>query len=83
MELQQLKLGDKVKLQLIQPQFKCSGRDEVTCFYRGKIIAKLEDSLLIEFKYNKEIKKELYYISGSLYEGFFSEELKDIKIIIK
>ncbi len=81
MVLKQLKLGDKVKLQLIQPMIKCSGRDNITCFYRGRIIEKLEDSLLIEFKYNREIKRELYYISGPLSYGFYLQEIKDIKII--
>lgn len=81
MDLQQLKSGDKVKLQLIQPQFKCSGREEITCFYRGKVIEKLDDCILISFKYKKEKIQSLYYISGSLSPGFFEEEIKDIKII--
>lgn len=81
MVLQQLKSGDKVKLQLIQPQFKCSGRDDVTCRYRGKVLEVLDDSYLIEFKYNKILRRELYYISGNLINGFLDEELNDIKII--
>lgn len=81
MVLQQLKSGDKVKLQLIQPNFKCSGRDDVTCRYRGRVVDVLDDSILIEFKYNKNLIRELYYFSGSLGVGFFNEELRDIKII--
>lgn len=81
MVLQQLKSGDKIKLQLIQPQFKCSGRDDVTCRYRGKVLEVLDDSYLIEFKYNKNLRRELYYISGNLINGFLDEELNDIKII--
>ena len=79
MELQQLKLGDKVKLQLIQPQFKCSGRSNVTCFYRGKVTGYFDDnSIFIEFKY-KGIKQNTIY--SLKFEKFLDKEFKDIKII--
>lgn len=78
MELQQLKLGDKVKLQLIQPQFKCSSREEISCFYRGKvIIIPPFNSVMIEFKYKGEIIREWYQENL----GFRRKDINDIKII--
>ncbi len=66
----------KVKLELKQPQFKCSGRDNVTCYYRGKIVKETKTSYLIEFKYKGNTLIELY----DKVEGFNDPELKDIKI---
>lgn len=80
MGLQQLKSGDKVRLQLIQPQFKCSGRDDVTCKYRGKIINNVGHFLVVEFKYKGERVTEKYYLPEKGVEGFTKEELQDIKI---
>lgn len=40
----------KVKLKLVQPQIKCSGRDDVTCIYRGKVIKETNNKLFIEIK---------------------------------
>jgi hypothetical protein len=79
MELQQLKLGDKVKLQLIQPQFKCSGREEVTCFYKGKIIDETIDKFKIEFKYKGKLVSDWYHIPLN---GFLhNKQWIDIKIV--
>lgn len=77
--LQQLKLGDKVKLKLEQPKIKCSGRSEVNCFYRGKIIETYENSynVVISFKYKGKLLEKTY----NKFSGFEEEELKDIKII--
>lgn len=78
MELQQLKLGDKVKLKLIQPQFKCSGREETTCFYRGEIVIIPQfNSVMIEFKYKGKIIREWYQENL----GFRRKDINDIKII--
>ena len=66
----------KVKMVLKQPPIKCSGRDDVTCYYRGKIIDESDVDYLIEFKHNGEVKKELYHKS----HGFYNVELSDIKI---
>ena len=60
MEVQQLKLDSKVKLKLIQPQFKCSGRDDVSCNYKGKVIALKGKLVCIEFKYRKELIQAWY-----------------------
>lgn len=82
MEKSQLTLGSKVKLKLVQPNIKCSGRDDVTCYYRGKIIETLEDSVFIEFKYKGRLERELYYSNLSdLGIGFYKEEFRDIKIV--
>lgn len=40
----------KVKLKLIQPQIKCSGREDVTCIYRGKVVQETYNELYIEIK---------------------------------
>ena len=66
----------KIKLELRQPQFKCSGRDDVTCNYRGKILEEHDDWYLIQFKYNGELLNEKYDKVG----GFNNPELKDIKL---
>lgn len=81
MELAQLQLGSKVKLQLIQPYIKCSDRDTITCYYGGKIIGRSFHFIVIEFKYNKNIIQEKYYFPLNGKEGFLKEELQDIKII--
>lgn len=82
MEKSQLTLGSKVKLKLVQPNIKCAGRDDVTCYYRGKIIEILEDSVFIEFKYKGRLERELYYSSLSdLGIGFYKEDFRDIKIV--
>lgn len=76
--LQQLSLGVKIKLKLVQPKIKCSGRDDVTCFYRGKIVEELPDVWVVQFKsYNQTIKaifdKKTYIC--------LTENYQDLKII--
>lgn len=66
----------KVKLELKQPQFICSGRDPVSCYYKGTIMREEEGKQLIHFKYRGEWIQEWYY-NG---EGFLTEDIKDIKI---
>ncbi len=71
----------KVKLKLIQPEFKCSGRKDITCYYRGEIINENYGWYLIKFKYKGELIKQWYrYIND---EGFEKEELHNIKLITK
>ncbi len=50
MDLSQLKLGDKVKLELKQPTIKCAGRKNVICHYRAKLMEITEDNLIFEIK---------------------------------
>lgn len=50
MGLQQLKLGDKVKLELKQPPIKCVGRKDVVCHYRGKVVEIHKDGWDIKIK---------------------------------
>ena len=65
MDLQQLKLGSKVKLKLIQPSIKCSGRDDVAFQTRGKIIDLSEDYIKIEFKSKGELISVLFDKKGN------------------
>lgn len=69
-------MGTKVKLELKQPQFKCSGRDDVTCYYRGEILEEESDSYLIKFKYKGEWLTEWYDKEN----GFDNYLLDNIKI---
>lgn len=50
MDLSQLKLGDKIKLELKQPTIKCAGRKNVICHYRAKLVEILENDLVFEIK---------------------------------
>lgn len=75
--LQQLRFGDKVKLQLIQPKIKCSGRNEVKCFYKGKVVDEKQFNIKIEFKYKGEIIEHWYNV---ITDSFSEDYLKDIKI---
>lgn len=64
-------------MQLIQPQFKCAGRNDTVCFYRGKVSSVADKGLVIEFNYKKEKIYSFYYFES----GFLIPELKDIKIV--
>lgn len=79
MERLQLKLGDKVKMKLVQPAIKCSGRDDVTCHYRGTIIGvDLKDRFVqIEFKKYGESVNDIFDLQlGS----FVHHDYKDIQV---
>jgi hypothetical protein len=80
MEQQQLTLGSKVKLKLVQPRFICSGRDAVSCTYKGTIVQMWEKLICIEFKYRKELIKAWYHLGEKSF--VVNEELKDIKLIV-
>lgn len=69
-------MSQKVKLVLKQPQFKCSGREDVTCHYRGKILEEHDEWYLIQIKYNGVVMNEKY----DKVNGFENPEIKDIKI---
>lgn len=80
MEQQQLILGSKVKLKLIQPHFICSGRDAVSCNYKGVITYIGNKLVLIKFKYRGELIEAWYHLGEKSF--VINEELKDIKLII-
>lgn len=74
-----MKVGDKVKLDLIQPEIICEGRKRVSCTFRGKITGISLDCKIIsiKFKYqNKEVEK-FYDIETN---EFLDQTLKDIKL---
>jgi hypothetical protein len=57
MENQLPKFIRKVKLKIVQPHIKCSGRDSISCYYRGKVIRETEHIMDIIIKvYNEETK---------------------------
>lgn len=76
MELQQLKLGDKVKLELVQPQIKCSGRDDVSFVTRGKVKGFDGNRTIIKFKSKGQLVEVefLAFLNHCYTEGF--EDLK-------
>lgn len=62
----------KVKFKLVQPAIKCSGRDDVTCYYRGRIIEddRFGMSVLIK-QHGQEVL--IYYskeVQAVITEGF-------------
>lgn len=67
----------KCKLQLIQPQIMCFGRDRVTSYYRGLIESETEGYYVISFKYKGKLIKTIYMKDS----GFKQPELRDIKLI--
>lgn len=72
----------KCKLKLEQPRIMCSGREPVTCYYRGTIIAEIKDKYLpgywIDFKYKGDLIRRFYDIKSN---KFLEEELKDIILV--
>ena len=78
MALRQLKLGNKVKLSLIQPQIKCSGRDDVTCFYRGKVVEVNPNDWVIEIKRHSEIIRVKF---DNKYGFCLTDEFEDLQIV--
>lgn len=81
MERQQLKLGDKVKMKLVQPAIICSGRKEVTCYYKGTVInvdsSGKDRFVQIEFKRYGEVVDDIY---DCRLETFVHDDYKDIRI---
>lgn len=73
-------IGCKVKMELIQPEIKCSGRDTVSCYYKGKVIDTFDspNMIQIKFKYKGETIHEWYNLDN---QRFNRNELSDIKII--
>ena len=77
MELLQLQLNSKVKLKLVQPAIKCSGRDEVTCYYRGIVESKFDHLIQIKIK----SKGEEHFLIFSDYNKCLTPGFEDIKIM--
>ena len=73
-----MEVGQKVKMKLIQPAIKCSGRGDVSCHYRGKVVALQFGYALIEFKQYGEVIEGHYDLVS---KEFKEEEYKDIKIV--
>jgi hypothetical protein len=78
MELQQPKYIRKVKLKLIQPAIKCSGRNNVTCTYRGRVTEDSYNWMYIQIKVYGEWQTILWSKEDNkcLTEGF-----EDLKLI--
>ena len=75
--------GTKVKLELRQPLLKCSGRDDVTCYYRGRIVDSCLEYIRIQFKYKGELVTKTYWLSDTEEEphrGFTEPEFEDIRL---
>ena len=78
MDKLQLSLGSKVKIKLVQPNIKCIGRDDVVCFYRGKIVSEDDEYFTIRFKHKGLLKDFLY---SKKYLIFVEESIKDLVLI--
>ncbi len=71
-------LPQKVKLQLIQPDIICSGRDRVTATFRGEAVSKRHSfrkgmSVGIKFKYKGEEILAQMYSDGHFREPFLAD----------
>lgn len=79
MALQLLTLGDKVKLQIIQPYIKCIGRSNVDCYYRGKVVEDWGDEFVVQIKsYGKDTRVLFSRKTGNcLTEGFKDLQIKE------
>ena len=64
----------------MQPLLKCSGRQDVVCYYRGFVEDVVEDVAHISFKrFGEKVTEEYDLVK----EEFVKEELKDIQIVKK
>lgn len=75
-----LSINTKVRLRINQPTLMCSGRDTVTCYYRGTVIAIKADENLVQiaFRHKSAMLEEWYNIKTNC---FVLPELQDIKLI--
>lgn len=67
-----------VKMKLIQPAIKCSGRRNVVCYYKGKVVEISNDKAFILFKQRGESILGMYDMTK---EEFVHREMKDIKLL--
>lgn len=78
MEEKQQQSTRNIKLKLEQPAIMCSGRERVTCYYRGKIVRESENYYkVITFKSHGEEVQVSFYGPRCITEGW--EDLKIIK----
>lgn len=68
----------KVKLILKQPVIMCSGRSEVECHYRGKVLVETDKQMIIEFKSYGEIVTEIFNKELNRFEN---PQWFDLKIV--
>jgi hypothetical protein len=68
----------KVKLKIELPVIKCSGRDDIECYYRGKVITEDDKQMLIEFKSHGEIITEIFNKESNRFEN---PQWFDLKIV--
>jgi len=72
-------INQKVKMKLVQPKIKCSGRDDVSCHYRGIVThVILPGFVTIKFKQHGQWIEALYNEHA---QQFDKEEYKDIKVV--
>lgn len=69
-------LPRSIKLKLVQPKIKCSGRDEVTCYYRGKVVFENENEKHILIKTRGYFQEIRFIEDECITEGY-----EDLKIV--
>jgi hypothetical protein len=62
----------KIKFKLVQPAIMCAGRDEVSCYYRGKVIQETEYLIAAAIKVHGQERVILYskHSGNVLTKGF-------------
>ncbi len=78
MENRQLKSGDRIKMKLVQPAIKCSGRKDVVCHYRGRVIETYNQFAFIQFTKHHQ---EVVGCYDAFKECFIDDDYKDIKLM--
>lgn len=76
MESQQREYIRKVKLKLIQPKIMCSGRNAVTCTFRGKVVFEHGNFTCIKIRSHGEEKLVIFEGDTCITIGF-----EDLKIV--
>lgn len=82
--MEKLQRLSKVKLELKQPQIKCSGRKDITCFYRGDVTMQTDTHMWIVIKSHGERVFLRYDKNTEKFTDLndeFSDQWNDLKLI--
>jgi hypothetical protein len=78
MESQKQEYIRRVKLKLELPNIRCSGRKDVSCYYRGKVLKETDEYMIIEFKIHGQTIKEEW---DKKLNCFKPHSIQDIKLV--
>lgn len=70
--------GRKVKFRLVQPAIKCSGREDVTCYYRGRVIKEDGYGMHVQIKQHGQ-EVTIYYDKES--DRVLTDDFEDLVLL--